>query len=332
MPANAPACPVTDDEAARELNAVATLCDHAEKVWSFFAGVLGTRPLCRDELARASVQADLDCGLWPSKTAREFCARSVVSGSEERGEQGDLGDLAKRAAYFWSEFQEERKTLLEGVEPLYPPAINECHEHGGLAAPAHEAAKNLTNQLRGLWSVAEWDDWSEHHAAVANAISEARVWASPARHHADIGESVAKALEPILKGVAETNRQSGDERKPPGAWLGTALILRKNHPDWSNAKIAREVGVDPSTLSRNDTYQNASAMSAGRKDDIPAGVQNKQTGEFFGTAREAANRDDRGEPIPGSRYVKEYCRECDQPMRVTPDRAGQNPRCDDCGG
>ena len=41
----------------------------------------------------------------------------------------------------------------------------------------------------------------------------------------------------------------------------------RDHPDWSDAKIAREVGKHPSTLSRDKTYQAAAAMARGDKSD-----------------------------------------------------------------
>jgi hypothetical protein len=50
-------------------------------------------------------------------------------------------------------------------------------------------------------------------------------------------------------------------------WLATAMLLVQEHPDWSDAKIAREVGKHPSTLSRHKIYQVAAAMARGDKSD-----------------------------------------------------------------
>ena len=38
-------------------------------------------------------------------------------------------------------------------------------------------------------------------------------------------------------------------------WLGHAMMVVRDFPSWSNARIAREVGKSPSTLSRNSEFQ-----------------------------------------------------------------------------
>lgn len=43
-------------------------------------------------------------------------------------------------------------------------------------------------------------------------------------------------------------------------WVAEALLLRKEHPEWPDAEIARQVGVHAGTLSRNKTYRAARAM------------------------------------------------------------------------
>ena len=45
------------------------------------------------------------------------------------------------------------------------------------------------------------------------------------------------------------------------------MLLVQEHPDWSDAQIAREVGKHPSTLSRDKTYQAAAPMARGDKSD-----------------------------------------------------------------
>ncbi|MEE2640562.1 MAG: hypothetical protein VX768_08055 [Planctomycetota bacterium] len=50
-------------------------------------------------------------------------------------------------------------------------------------------------------------------------------------------------------------------------WLAKALLLVREHPDWSDAEISRQVGKSKSTLSRSKEYQTAAAMARGVKDD-----------------------------------------------------------------
>ncbi|MCH2119213.1 MAG: hypothetical protein MK161_16100 [Pirellulales bacterium] len=80
--------------------------------------------------------------------------------------------------------------------------------------------------------------------------------------------------------IADSNTsEGGDETKatrPAGPtsrseeraeWLAKAMLLVRDHPDWSDAEIARRVGKDKSTLSRSKEYRAAAAMARGVKDD-----------------------------------------------------------------
>jgi len=50
-------------------------------------------------------------------------------------------------------------------------------------------------------------------------------------------------------------------------WLAKAMLLVQEHPEYSDAEVARQVGKHPSTLSRNKTYQQAAAMARSSKKD-----------------------------------------------------------------
>ena len=44
-------------------------------------------------------------------------------------------------------------------------------------------------------------------------------------------------------------------------WLAEAMLIVRDHPDWSDRKIANEVGKAASTLTRSDEYRLAAAMA-----------------------------------------------------------------------
>lgn len=44
-------------------------------------------------------------------------------------------------------------------------------------------------------------------------------------------------------------------RKRRSIWLAEALVFKVDHPEWTDARIAEEVGVNPSQLSRSEEYQ-----------------------------------------------------------------------------
>jgi hypothetical protein len=115
-------------------------------------------------------------------------------------------------------------------------------------------------------------------------------------------------------------------------WLAKAMLLVQDHPDWSDTEIARKVGKYKSTLSRNKTYRVAAAMARSAKGDRPEGhhTVDPDTGQLGVEAVDNNKHGDRGQPIKGSKYYREYCAECDEPIKVASDEVGENPRCKDC--
>jgi len=69
-------------------------------------------------------------------------------------------------------------------------------------------------------------------------------------------------------------------RKNKLAWLGDALVLVREHPDWSDRAIARSVEVSAGTLSRSPEYQTGATLARGKKADRPAGYRDSETGDF----------------------------------------------------
>lgn len=125
------------------------------------------------------------------------------------------------------------------------------------------------------------------------------------------------------------------KREKRAKWLAEAMLLVQDHPDWSDAEIARRVGRDSSGLSRSKTYQNAAAMARGSKVDRPAGyvTVDPDTGQHGVEAvapTSATPDNERGAPIPGSNLYREYCADCEEPMRVQQSQVGKNPRCEKC--
>jgi len=73
-------------------------------------------------------------------------------------------------------------------------------------------------------------------------------------------------------------------------WVWTAMNLVREHPHWPDAKIAREVGKDRSTLCRNCFYQAAANLARSNHRDQPKGhiVRDPETGlnDVDGVSRE----------------------------------------------
>ncbi len=78
-------------------------------------------------------------------------------------------------------------------------------------------------------------------------LFEAEIWAAI--------EAATAALPPGNKSTTPA-REKVD-------WEGKALLLLKDHPAWSDSKIAAECGVHRSTISKSDLFQNAAACLRG---------------------------------------------------------------------
>lgn len=168
--------------------------------------------------------------------------------------------------------------------------------------------------------------------AAPEAVSQSGDGSSQATH---------RPSEPGSNGQPDKPKQPAlppaDNTESRGMWLARAMLLVRDHPDWSNAEIARQVSKHPSTLARSLEYQVAAALARGSKADHLRGhiVADPKSGlrDVEAIATEAASHDeksDRGQPVAGTKYVREYCSECDEPIRVTQDQVGQKPVCNNC--
>ncbi|QDT19206.1 hypothetical protein [Gimesia chilikensis] len=69
------------------------------------------------------------------------------------------------------------------------------------------------------------------------------------------------------QGKTKNQKPAKKSGRPPKdqqqKWLGEALLILADNPDWTNVKIAKAVGVTPSTLGRNQVWKNARKANAG---------------------------------------------------------------------
>ncbi|MEZ6069438.1 MAG: hypothetical protein R3C10_04005 [Pirellulales bacterium] len=92
---------------------------------------------------------------------------------------------------------------------------------------------------------------------------------------------------PVDSPAGESQEREGDEsgavspKKKKLAWLGPAMLLKQEHPDWSDATVAKTVGTHPSSLSRNATYKKAAAIARGDANVRPSGFK-KDDGDVEG--------------------------------------------------
>ncbi|MCA9261923.1 MAG: hypothetical protein KDA61_22050, partial [Planctomycetales bacterium] len=123
-------------------------------------------------------------------------------------------------------------------------------------------------------------------------------------------------------------------------WLGKAVLLVKDHPGWSDAKIAREAKVNRSTLCRDSTYKSV----AQRARQCAVADATKGFLDWGGGAEEQIDRNanptpdgidlENGPRLPGNPagrgLVFERCADCREWMKVAPSDLGMDPRCEGC--
>jgi len=134
-----------------------------------------------------------------------------------------------------------------------------------------------------------------------------------------------------LRGLARTAGaapREGGARENRATWLADALLLVREYPEWSDAKIAREVNVHRTTLCRCPEYRTAASMAREPRKTLPRGRVDRSGGIEAEAPAQAVPVV--GERVPGSRYVREKCAGCGDSIRVAPDMVGKSPLCDRC--
>jgi hypothetical protein len=66
----------------------------------------------------------------------------------------------------------------------------------------------------------------------------------------------------VVYSDAEARRRTKRSTRPR---LAEAMLLVRDHPDWTDRKIAKEVNLNPGTLSRDETYQRAAQIARASK-------------------------------------------------------------------
>lgn len=190
-------------------------------------------------------------------------------------------------------------------------------------------------------------EWNGHWHTIRHTTGNMKHWASGM---ADT--DIASSNNEESKGRGQHQSQSDIEIRVEGSgieqprrpvstsdnrlqWLAKAMLLVQQHPDWPDAEIARQVRKNPGTLSRSKEYKAAAHLARGVKNEVPRGyiVTDPDSGLRDIEAviqNQVKNQEDRGQPIPGSRYVREYCTVCHDPIKVKPDQVGKSPCCSDC--
>ena len=240
-----------------------------------------------------------------------------------------LGENIKRISAEWAA---KMKAVPKQTRQAFDKALQDLVDivRKGLEAAGDELAARHFDRPRSI------EDW-KHLALIVEIPPEkigdltlgeiydcARAWADRQIIKAKLLASAPTSTKPGAAPSATVNK-AGNRME----WLTRAILSVNKHPDWSDAEIARHVGVHRGTLTRNTTYRRAAALARGSKTDLPRGYVKTESHDVEAVAP-PSDCSDRGTRIPGSKYYREYCAQCGEPMRVTEDKVGTKPRCDRC--
>lgn len=202
----------------------------------------------------------------------------------------------------------------------------------GASAGYQDGTTSVVGHSAG-WQRAESDDPLERIYVMLTPKGRAWVEEQQLVGTADLAEGKLTRHGQDAQGASETAgdaEEIGDTGAKQGGkrWLAEAMLSVKDHPDWSDRKIAKDVGKSPSTLTRSPEYQAAAAMARGDKGDLPRGyIVPAEPGQPTDVEAQAPKAGDR---IPGSQYYRGNCPVCGEDTRVeSPELANTMP-CERC--
>jgi hypothetical protein len=156
------------------------------------------------------------------------------------------------------------------VEARFVTMQNRSKYRGDTTPPA-PVPSSWFSPMKNPSRAGEWDkilgrrlrDYWTHPSEVRLSERGRAVLARQGRRQAG-GEQEKGPREPTAtEKVIEKRKPSRRERK--FKWLAEAMLLVQDNPDWPDARIAEEVGIDKSRLSRTPEYKAAAALARRRE-------------------------------------------------------------------
>jgi hypothetical protein len=138
-----------------------------------------------------------------------------------------------------------------------------------------------------VWEATAGSDAWQHDADQADWLVMAADHACNATHAVTVAIADESAIASVsiaamaVEGAGPDSGGMGQPDKPsePREWLPQAVALVSTHPNWTDRTIAGRVGIHPSQLSRDTTYQTArTRATAGSKSQVRRGFRDADTG------------------------------------------------------
>jgi hypothetical protein len=144
-----------------------------------------------------------------------------------------------------------QKMVVEGLEPQTPslPSV------AAIRARADQGHVEVisTNQPVRMTSMNPWVDHARQVVGALIAKVESEAWSANSDQLRQPPSRTSAGRSP---GQAHGTREERRHR-----WLAEAMLMVRNHPDYSDARVAELVGINKSQLSRSPEYRTAAALA-----------------------------------------------------------------------
>jgi hypothetical protein len=304
---------------------------------------------------------------WGCYGALHVAVEKTLAEGIARGEHhGSGADLTPQGIVTYAGILGERDSLLDAERwlSMVSDVIADHSSWGYVGARVVERAEALQTAVQRLRSLGpnppscEWQAWAdlrsaweEERASLRAAIDALRPYANSwlEEKHGFLLPAI-DSLRGLTRPPAAAEPAPADRVDPERSdrkrqWLADAMFLVRDYPEWSDAKIAREVGVHPSTLCRDEEYGRVADMAreprarptSGRK-DRSGGIEAAERAPGGAGERPAAAKEPPvsvvGQPVSGSkrRLVWERCAvpKCDEMFGVAAADLGTGQVCHEC--
>lgn len=210
--------------------------------------------------------------------AEETAARCEMAADAAADELGDDGQpaskqLATRVRSLLVDLRQRVRSWYRPETLLSPEnRVRFPKEPAAEADAVYELSRGLRELIEEIRPIAEQRRWKVEDDNGEEGVGTPKTSAP---------ESSAANGQAPGAGSADTPAPDGSAKGRPSRreqtlkWLATAMLLVQDEPKLSDAEIARESGVHPSTLSRSKHYQTAAKLA--RSHQIPDGEVRTET-------------------------------------------------------
>ena len=162
----------------------------------------------------------------------------------------------------------KRNPISVGISQEDVDLVNELGKQAGSdreICELQETKDKNGRPLRGYFSVA-------HPGGLDSA--GVKVWETihpipPSQAQIDLVLENIEAWQRWLAEQSQAVEAPKSRHRDRARWIAEAMITLHEHPEWSNAKIARKVGISPSQLTRCREYRFAASLA--RQPNLPSG-------------------------------------------------------------